>query len=168
LIKVETYLLDTSALTPLADASHLKHAAATTLIQSLKNAPIYASAISIAEMMYGLALYEKTHGTKLPNADQMLSDAKLYPMLDIEHHTAAEYAELKATIATYYLPNVTKQFRTKYVEDWVDKFTGKALGIDDNDLWICAQSCEMNFTLIADDKMNRIKKAVPKLKIIPI
>jgi tRNA(fMet)-specific endonuclease VapC len=75
---------------------------------------------------------------------------------------------LKAMLATHYLPNVTKQFRTKYVEDWIDKFTGKVLGIDDNDLWICAQSCEMNFTLIADDKMNRIKKAAPKLKIIPI
>ena len=165
---METYLLDTSALTPLLDSTHLKHSAAKALIVSLNGAPIYVSAISLAEMMYGLALYEKTHGIKLPNADQMLSDAKPFPLLDVERHTVAEYAALKATVAIHYLPNVTKQYRTKYVEDWIEKFTGKALGIDDNDLWICAQACEMNFTLIADDKMNRIKKAELKLKIIPI
>jgi tRNA(fMet)-specific endonuclease VapC len=165
---VESYLLDTSALTPLIDISHSKHSAAKTLIQSLNDAPIYVSAISLAEMMYGLAVYERTQGTKLPNADKMLSDAKSFPLLDVERHASAEYAALKATIATHYLPNVTKQHRTKYVEDWIDKFTGKVLGIDDNDLWICAQACEMNFTLIADDKMNRIKKAEPKLKIISI
>jgi tRNA(fMet)-specific endonuclease VapC len=86
----------------------------------------------------------------------------------VEHHTADEYAQLKSNLAVYYLPNQTKQFRTKYIEDWIDQFTGKALGIDDNDLWICAQARELNLTVIADDKMNRIKGADPLVKILPI
>ena len=104
----------------------------------------------------------------MPNAAQMLNDALNYPQLWVEHHTAIEYASLRATIAVHYLPKVTKQFRLKRIEDWVDQFTGKKLGVDENDLWICTQAIEMNFTLIADDKMNQIKRAEPKLKWQPI
>ncbi len=160
--------MDTSALSPLVDSSHPKHGLATTLVASLSGSPIYVSGLALAELAFGLALHEKAHGTKMPNAEQMLSDAKSYPPLWIEHHTATEYASLKATIAVFYLPNVTRQFRKKWVEDWVDQYTEKKLGVDENDLWICAQALEMNFTLIADDKMNRIKKAEPKLKWLPI
>lgn len=167
---METYLLDTSALSPLVDNSHSKHHSATTLIAGLSGSPIFVSVAALAELKFGFALYEKTHGAKLPNAEKMLSNAFQYPRLDVEHHTATEYASLRATIAAFYLPNVTRQsrFRTKWIEDWVDQYTGKKLGVDENDLWICAQALEMNFTLIADDKMNRIKKAEPKLKWLSI
>lgn len=129
---------------------------------------MYVSVLALAELAFGLELHEKAQGTKVPNAEQMLYEAFNYPQLLIEHHTATEYASLRATIAMYYLPNATKQFRKKWIEDWVDQYTGKKLGIDENDLWICAQALEMNFTLIADDKMNRIRKAEPKLKWLPI
>ena len=156
--------MDTSALSPLVDSSHPKHGFATTLVASLSGSPIYVSGLALAELAFGFALWEKAHGTKMPNAEQILRDAKSYPQLWIGRHTAAEYASLRATIAMFYLPNVTRQYRKKWVEDWVDQYTGKKLGVDENDLWICAQALEMNFTLIADDKMNRIKKAEPKLK----
>jgi hypothetical protein len=86
--------------------------------------------------MFGFEIHEKTHGKKLQNAEQMLLDAKSYPKLEVGHHTASEYAAIKAKVACYYLPNVTKQFRSKWVEDWIDKFTDKELGIQDGDLWI--------------------------------
>jgi predicted nucleic acid-binding protein len=165
---VEAYLLDTSALTPLVDTGHTKHQAATTLITGLGAAPIYVSAIALAEMQYGFRLYEKSTSTLLPSAKQMMTAAQNFPRLDILHHTAAAYAELKATLATHYLPKVTKEFRKKYVEDWIDQFTGKALMVDDNDLWICAQALEMNFVVVAGDKMERIRAAEPKLKFLQI
>ena len=165
---METYLLDTSALSPLVDASHNKHARATVLIQRLAPSPIFVSVLALAELRFGLDLYERSQGMPLPNAQQMLSAAQGYECLDVGHHTAAEYASIKAAVALRYLPNVTKQCRKKWVEDWVNQFTGKKLGIDDNDLWICAQACEVNFTLIADDKMKRIKTAEPRLKLLSI
>lgn len=165
---METYLLDTSALSPLVDSSHGNHGHATTLVASLRSSPIYVSTIALGELAYGLALYEKSRGTRLANAEQMLNDALDYPRLDVGHHTATEYAALRATVATHFLPNVTKEFQKKWIEDWVDQFTGKKLGVDENDLWICAQALEMNLTLIADDKMNRIKRAEPKLKWLPV
>jgi predicted nucleic acid-binding protein len=166
---VEGYLLDTSALTPLIDEGHSQHVAATTTIKSIGAAPIYVSVIALAEMQYGFRLYEKSTGIALPNAEKMTAAAKLYPQLDVTHHTASEYADLKSALAVYYLPNVTREFRKKYIEDWIDKFTGKALGVDDNDLWICAQARETNFVVVrGDKKMDVIKKADPSVKLVLI
>jgi predicted nucleic acid-binding protein len=166
---VEGYLLDTSALTPLIDEGHNQHTAAMTTIKSIGTSPVYVSAIAIAEMVYGFRLYEKSTGAMLPNAEKMKDAAKSYPKLEITHHTESAYAELKATLAVYYLPNVTREFRKKYVEDWINKFTGKALGVDDNDLWICSQARETNFVVVrGDKKMDVIKTADPLLKLMLI
>src|ERR1051326_8570598 len=107
-------------------------------------------------------------GGPLPNAANMLRIARSYPRLDVSHHTAAAYAELKSTVAIYHLPNVTRRHRTKWVEDWISQFTGKALGVDDNDLWICAQAREMNFVVVANDKMQRIREADPHLRFLRV
>jgi predicted nucleic acid-binding protein len=166
---VEGYLLDTSALTPLVDESHLQHVAASTTIAALGAAPIYVSTIALAEMVYGLRLYEKANQVTLPNADKMIAAAQTRPRWDVTHHTASAYAQLKADLASYYLPNVTREFRKKYVEDWINKFTCKALGVDDNDLWICAQARELNFVVVrGDKKMGVIGKADPLLKLLLI
>jgi tRNA(fMet)-specific endonuclease VapC len=165
---VDAYLLDTSALTPLVDPGHVKHQSATAIIVSLGSAPVYVSVVALAEMQYGFQLFEKTQGTALPDAAKMMAAAQNYPRLDIAQHTATAYAELKSALAVHYLPNVTKTFRKKYVEDWIDKATGKALMVDDNDLWVCAQARETNYVLIAGDKMETIRKADPLLKLLLI
>jgi len=166
---VEGYLLDTSTLTPLVDEGHKQHLDARTTIASIGTAPIYVSVIALAEMMYGLRLYEKSTGSVLPNATKMIDAAKLYPRWNVTHHTASAYAELKAALAVYYLPHVTRKFRKRYVQDWIDRFTGKALGVDDNDLWICAQARELNFVVVrGDKKMDVIRKADPSLRLLLI
>lgn len=165
---METYLLDTSALTPLVDQGHQKHHETSARIVALGSAPIYVSVIALAEMQYGFALYEKFVGSILPDADKMMMKAQAYPRLDISNHTASAYAELKSTLAKHYLPTPKKEFRKQHVGDWADQFTGKALAIDDNDIWVCAQAREMNFVVIAGDKMNRIRTADPLLKYLQI
>lgn len=162
------YVLDTSALTPLVDPTHAKHAHVKATISRLGGAPVWCSSIALAEMMYGIALYERASGQKLPGASNMLGLARAFPRLDVDHHAASEYAELKASLAAHYLPDLTKRHRKRWVEEWIDKFTGRALGIDDNDLWICAQGRQFNFPVIADDRMNRIKTADPLVSVLPI
>jgi tRNA(fMet)-specific endonuclease VapC len=165
---VETYLLDTSALSPLVDVGHNNHAAIRAKIISLGASPVYVSAIALAELEYGFLLAEKSSGNPLPSADKMIRTASAYPRLDVTQHTAAAYAELKSSLAVYHLPNVTKQYKKKRVEDWISKFSGKPLGVDDNDLWICAQAREMNFVVVANDKMNRIREADTQLKFLAV
>jgi tRNA(fMet)-specific endonuclease VapC len=161
---MEAYLLDTSALTPLVYAGHPKHHDASAKIASLGSVPIYVSIIALAEMQYGFSLYEKFTGSLLLDADKMMKNAQSYPRLDISNHTAAAYAELKSALAKHYLPTSKKEFRKKHVEEWVDQFTGKPLAVDDNDIWVCAQARETNFTVVAGDKMERIRQADPLLK----
>jgi len=161
---MEAYLLDTSALTPLVDVGHLKHLDTSAKIASLGSVPIYVSVIALAEMQYGFSLYEKFTGSLLPDADKMMKKTQSYPRLDISNHTATVYAELKSALAKYYLPTSKREFRKKHVEDWVNQFTGKPLAVDDNDIWVCAQAREMNFVVVAGDKMERIRQADPLLK----
>lgn len=137
-------------------------------MDNLGSAAVYVSSIALAELMYGIALHERSAGRKLTGAEEMLKRAQAYPKEDVNHHTAAEYAQMKANLAMHYLPDLTRRYRKKWVEDWVDRFTCKSLGIDDNDLWVCAQARMLNYTVVADDRMNRIKLADPRVKVLPI
>jgi predicted nucleic acid-binding protein len=166
---VEGFLLNTSALTPAVDPGHTHYSLATKTIESIGTAPLYVSAIALGEMIYGFELYKRSTGVVLPDSEKMLEAAKLWPRLDVTHHTVTVYAELKAALAVYCLPNVTKQFRKRYVEDWINQFTGKALRVDDNDLWICAQAREMNLVLVRGDRgMQAMQIADPLLKLMLI
>jgi predicted nucleic acid-binding protein len=166
---VEGYLLDTSALSPAVDPGHYQHAAAITTINSIGTAPIFVPVLALAELIYGFQLYQKSTGVILPDAEKMLTAAKLWPPMAVTHHTAPIYAELKAALAVYCMPNVTRQFRKRHVEDWINQFTCKTIGVDDNDLWICAQARESNFVLVrGDKKMDVINNADPLLKLMLI
>jgi predicted nucleic acid-binding protein len=164
---VPGYLLDTSVLSPLVDSGHARHAAARAAVAALGTSPIYVSAIALAEMMYGIRLHEMATGSRLLNATAMIASALLYPQMDVTRHTATEYAELKSLLAIYYLPKVTRQFRRRWIEEWIDRFTGRALHIDDNDLWICAQGRENNLIVIVGDRrMGVIRTADPTVNLL--
>jgi tRNA(fMet)-specific endonuclease VapC len=163
---VDSFLLDTSALSPLVDDEHPQHLGAIASIAAIGDCPIYVSVIALAELRFGVYLHEMAKGRRLRNADELISKAEQYPRLEVTTHTLHEYARLKSTLATYYLPKVTRNFRQRWVEDWIDQFTNKRLRVDDNDLWICAQALEVNFTVMrGDKKMDVIKRAEQRLKL---
>lgn len=59
---------------------------------------------------------EVDHDTKnvagnLPALDAILAEARTYAVLDLTHHTAAAYADLKARIAQKYLAKVLRKDR---------------------------------------------------------
>ena len=87
--------------------------------------------------------------------------------LSRNQHTAAVYAETKAKLAEKYLTSTLRRDRPRYLEDWVDRSTGKCLGVDENDLWMCAQAKERDITLVtADGRMRRIPDADPDVAIL--
>lgn len=63
-------------------------------------------------------------------------------MLDVTRYTAREYALLETALATTYLAKVLRRDRPRWLESWVEKSTGQAVQVDENDLWICAQARE--------------------------
>ena len=101
---MKAYILDTSVLSPLLDSEHGRHVYVRQRVQQLEqDATILLSAVSLAELRYGVNLARSFGHARLPVLQQALFRATQYGALDITHHTAEVYAELKAKLARTYL-----------------------------------------------------------------
>jgi len=165
---VDAYLVDTSILSAYLDPGHKDHAAKKQSLDSLPaESPRYVSVVALAELTFGVQLPLALGKGDLPTLKKIIEEAKKYPALDVTHHTASAYGEIKSKIAAKYLEKTLRRDRPKYIDDWIDKATGKALGIDENDLWMCAQSKERNLILITGDgKMQRIADADSDVRLL--
>lgn len=166
-MSLEGYLFETSMLSALLDSRHAKHADAKAVVAALESAsPKYVSVVALAELKFGQRLIEAFTGTSPEYLSAILSEANRHALLEITRHTAAEYAELKANLAKTYLDKALRRDRPRWVENWVDKATGQALQVDENDLWMCAQARERDLIMItADAKMDRVSKADARVKL---
>lgn len=167
---MDAFLLDTSILSIYLDTTHKFHAEKKRAVDALPVAsPRYVSAVALAELTFGARIAEALGKGDLPALKEMIRQARKYAVLDITHHTSDAYAELKAKIAVKYLASPLRKDRPKFIEDWIDRATGKALGIDENDLWMCAQAKERDLVLTTTDgKIQRIRDADSHLKLLII
>lgn len=167
---VTPYLLDTTILSIYLDANHPHHAQKMAALNALPiQAPRYVSVVGLAELSFGIRLAETLGKADLQSLKEIIRRARNHALLDVTAHTSDAYAEIKAKMASKYLSKVLRKDRPKYLEDWVDKATGKALGIDENDLWMCAQAKERDIIfLTADGRMQRIPEADPDVKLLVI
>lgn len=145
------YLLDATALSAYYLQTHLHHAAAKRVIDQLPtNAYRFVSAITLAEIDYGVRLAEAKGKQILPHMRERLETIRQYARLETTHHTSGAYAELKCLLAQRMLRRRGKMPR--YLEDWIDEGSGKRLQLDENDLWLSAQAKERDITLITCDR----------------
>ena len=162
---MDTYLLDTNFVSILYNRKHPLHVAVRNEIQALDpQAPQYISVIVLAELQYGLLLAEAV-GKKVDHIRQTIERAKERPLAKVDHHTAEAYGDVKARLATTYL-DLDKKI-PKWVEDWIDRATGKELQIQENDLWIVAQAIERNYVLLTTDRklVDRFGPALSDLRM---
>lgn len=164
------YLLETTVLTISLDAGHARH---QDIIQALaafpQNSVRFVSVVGLAELAFGAELATRIGNGDVKMLREKVRSAHAYAVLDVTHHTAAAYADTKAKLAAKYLMSTLRRDRPRYLEDWVDKATGKALGVDENDLWMCAQAKERDITLVtADQRMRRIPEADPQVPVLII
>jgi predicted nucleic acid-binding protein len=167
---VDAYLLDTSILSAYLDPNHQFHNAKRMSVDALPaTSARYISVIALAELTFGVELALAMGRGDMPALRKMLVDARAYGMLEVSHHTATAYAELKSKMGAKYLAKALRRDRPKYVEDWVDQATGRALGVDENDLWMCAQAKERGLVFVTGDgKIQRIADADPDVRILVI
>lgn len=165
---MDAYLLDTTILSAYLDASHMFHSERRRAVDALPaEAPRYISVVALAELTFGADLAAALGKGDAPALREMIRQARNYAVLDLTHHTAAAYSELKSRLASKYLAKPLRRDRPKYVEDWVDRTTGKALGLDENDLWMAAQAKERGLVLMtADGRMRRIEDADPEVRLL--
>lgn len=164
------YIYDTSVLSALLDTSHQRHADIVRAVASLdEDASHYVSAISLAELTFGVRMSEVFAPARLPALEQMLVNVRTYGVLEIGHHTATAYAELKTNLAKRYLLKANRRDRPRWIEEWPLNNRGQKLQIDENDLWLCAQAKERLLTLLtADGGMQRIADADADVTILLI
>lgn len=158
---LDGYLLETSTLSAMLDEQHPKHVLARDAVAALEpGAPKYVSTIALAELAFGQRLVEAFTGHSAPRLGHILSRAQIHSVLNVTRHTASEYGQLKANLATTYLAKALRRDRPRWLENWVDKATGQVLQVDENDLWMCAQARERNLIMLtADARMSRVSYA---------
>lgn len=166
----DAFLLDTTILSIYLDPTHQFHEEKCRALDSLPaTATHYISAIALAELTFGVKLASALGKGTAPVLMEMIQTARAYAVLDLTHHTATAYASLKSKMAVKYLAKPLRRDRPKYIEDWVDQATSKALGVDENDLWMCSQSKERGLVLVTtDQKMKRIEDADQEVRLLVI
>lgn len=164
------YLLDTSILSVYLDPRNPRHVVPAQALKALAaGSTLHVSAIALAEIEFGVNLARMVGKDRFAQLEQTLAEARRHFVIDVTKHTASVYAEIKAKLAHKFLASTLRKERPKYLEDWVDRATGKALGIDENDLWMCAQAKERDLILItADRRMKRISEADQAVRLLPI
>ncbi|MGA1834269.1 PIN domain-containing protein [Rhizobium wenxiniae] len=167
---MEAYLLDTTILSIYLDPTHPHHATKSQSLAALSaDSPRFVSAIALAELGFGTRLASLLGKGNLSALQAIIAQAQSHAVLDITHHTASVYAEVKANVAHKYLAKTLRKDRPKYIEEWVDKATGQKLAIDENDLWMCAQAKERDLIFVtADARMKRIPDADPNVRLLVI
>ncbi|MEW5704371.1 MAG: PIN domain-containing protein [Pseudomonadota bacterium] len=165
---MDGYILDTSVLSAHLDPSHHWHSDVRAAIEALdQDSAQFVSAMSLAELTFGVRMAEAFGGASLPALQQMLIEARAYAVLDVTHHTSAAYAELKTNLAKRYLAKASRRDRPRWLEEWVDKTSGQKLQVDENDVWMCAQGKERDLILVtADGRMRRIADADPEIRLL--
>ncbi len=163
-----SYIYDTSVLSALLDDAHPRHADIKRAVDSLpEDASQFVSAVSLAELTFGVRMSEAFASSRLPALEQMLIDVRAYGVLEVGHHTSAAYAELKTNLAKCYLLKANRRDRPRWIEEWPLNNRGQRLQVDENDLWLCAQSKERSLTLLtADGGIQRIADADPEVMLL--
>jgi predicted nucleic acid-binding protein len=167
---VDAYLIDTSILSAYLDLLHTGHGTTRQSVDALpSSSPRYVSVVALAELTFGAELPLALGKGDSPTLRKIITDARSYAILDLSHHTTAAYSQLKSNAAVKYLQKALRRDRPKYIEDWVDQATGKAIGIDENDLWMCAQAKERGLVFVTGDgKMQRIADADSDVRLLVI
>lgn len=161
------YLLDTSVLIALVDPAHALHETVVTVIDAMSGDNLqYVSAVSIGEIRTGVISVQKIHGRTPTHASQVLAAAQARTLLSINTQVAVTYGDLKAAMVSTFMPKASRNKPPAHLEDWIDHATGKRLGINENDLWICAQGFERDLhVLTCDGGFIRIQAAEPRLAL---
>lgn len=157
----DSYLLDNNIFSALCDGKHPHHNEAEKFLQNINNDFVFVPYIVIAEVRYDCNVVFKKDIQRQDSIEKFIKNFERseYTYKAIGKHTTTPYSQIRAELFRKYgTKDAKNRIKEKLPEDLMDISTGKSLGIDENDLWICAIALEYNLILITNDKMTRIKE----------
>lgn len=152
------YLLDTNVASAANYENSDQHNRVRNWLGTLgRNDFTYISAVSLAEIEYGLNLKPLSASDKA----KVRSLLAPYRVLDLDRHTAKVYGEIRADIFNRYSPKDQRgRVKRKYVEDLLEGTSGKNLGIQENDLWIVSVAVQHNMELVTFETGGKMRRIV--------
>lgn len=161
------YLLDTTMLSYIA-AAKCKCGLDKNKVQNVRNRiqaiqgtgrRMYISAITIGESEYGLRIATKADPIQQAEARSVINAFLPGLILSIDTAIAREhYSNLRASLFEKFAPRDTRGLaKSNFIGEWIEPINQKALGIQENDIWIASVAMAYNLTLVSSDKMVRIR-----------
>jgi tRNA(fMet)-specific endonuclease VapC len=161
---VRDFLLDTQTVCYWYDTTCSQHQAVVANVASLRKQVetlehkprLLVSVITLAEIEYGHRVNPSpdpnVHAEYLRFIDEELPDRwEVY--LDV----VTAYSELRSRLFNAYAPGGKRKPKMR-PEQLVNPITSKELGIQENDLWLCAQAVAHRMVLVTNDAMRPIRE----------
>lgn len=159
----DSYLLDNNIFSALCDGKHPHHTEAEKYLQKVGRDFVFVPCVVIAEVRYGCNVVFNKDKQRQADIEKFIKTFDK-SVKNIGKHTTIPYAKIRAELFRKFGTKDAKhRIKEKLPEDLIDISTGKSLGIDENDLWICAIALEYNLILISNDKMTRIKEVAKEI-----
>ena len=150
----DAYLLDTSIASALWDELHRNHAVFRDRLQELRDARVYVSVVSLAEVEYGLRVAPNIDHERQRRVREAMS---AFAVLPLDSHFVESYAELRARLFAKYSPRDARgRLKDRMVPDLWERTPDKLLGVQENDVWIASQAMERKYILATTDRMVHI------------
>lgn len=161
------YLLDTNVISDWLDETKPRHAAVSESVEQAAQdgAILVTSSIVLGEIEYGIAATDKATQKSLVDFHNQVTKqfGQKRFLLSVSRSTTSIYGDLRAKLFDKFAPK--KRKKGLRPEQLVDPITSKAFGIQENDLWIAAQTIEYNLVLVTNDAMARIQEVAPELRV---
>ena len=163
------FLIDTQTISYWYNTSCPQHAAVIGNIAQLRQLSVQLttkpklliSVITLGEIEFG-------HRVSLspdPNAQEAYRrfvHEQLPVVAELTADADTAYGELRTRLFDKYAPGELRK-PGMLPEQLVDQATALSLGIQENDLWICAQAVAHGFVLVTNDRMKRIREVATNL-----
>lgn len=167
---MDAHLLDTNFVSTFFDTGSKMHGSAQTWMATASDDAFYLPSIALGELEFGVNLAIARGGGLDPTTRDLFAKVRRLPMVaPVTQETAEHYARVKSAIAITRFPKMLIRLGKKKLskpDTWIDEVSGTKLGIDENDLWICAIALERNLNLVTfDTDMNYAKIACPDLRL---
>jgi tRNA(fMet)-specific endonuclease VapC len=126
-------------------------------VESLEHKPrLLVSVITLGEIEFGHRVNPPPNPDVQAEYLKFVSEQLPVP-LEVTEDAAAIFGELRKRLFDAYAPGEKRKPKMR-PEQLIDPITSKELGIQENDLWLCAQAVAHGMVLVTNDAMRRIRE----------
>lgn len=161
------FLIDTQTICYWYDTARAQHAAVVANVESWRKQVesveswehkprVLVSVITLGEIEYGYRANPAFDPNMKAEYLKFVAD-ELPVRWDVTKDAVVAYGELRRRLFDRYAPR-EKRKRNMRPEQLTDPITSRELGIQENDLWLCAQAVAHDMVLVTNDRMRRIRE----------